>query len=267
MLPEEQRAAAEIRAQWQGVFVRMDATLDAVVALLSAGEWIVDSTEEVDRLTVDVVAVLLTKACKTFRSIELLCERGLVLDASVLLRCLFETSLCVRWVLACEPRQRSKMVVAHGDQRRLVYAEAAANTPELRGDETAAIVRLATENLETWVRVLGPELVASVRRHWSGTDTEQVARDVGWLALYNTVFRESSGHAHGSDFVDHLDLSHPQGPPVLRLHPDDEHLPRTTEIACWLLWEAADTANRRLGLGFDAVLQPVTPVVFDRDRR
>jgi hypothetical protein len=89
---------------------------------------------------------------------------------------------------------------------------------------------------------------------------EGVARSLDVLRLYNTLYREASGHVHGSDFVANLDLVEGVGVRV-RLAPSDYGLPLTPLTAAWLLWHLASLVNDRLGLGFTAQLADSHPRV------
>jgi hypothetical protein len=56
---------------------------------------------------------LLTKAMKTFRSLQILCERGLYDDASALARVLLETTIAIAFILQKKSKQRMLMYHAY----------------------------------------------------------------------------------------------------------------------------------------------------------
>ena len=57
---------------------------DAVVAMMSAGSWTIKKSHGVNAFVVQTMIGLLTKASKTFRSLQVLSERGLDDDANAL---------------------------------------------------------------------------------------------------------------------------------------------------------------------------------------
>jgi len=62
----------------------------------------------IDRVVMHTMMGLLSKALKTFRSIQILCERGFRDDAIVLNRVLMETTLTVAFILQKHPRERAR---------------------------------------------------------------------------------------------------------------------------------------------------------------
>ena len=59
------------------------------------------------------IVSLLSKACKTFKSIQCLCERGLHEDANALARVLLETTAAIEYILQDKPIERSTSFCAH----------------------------------------------------------------------------------------------------------------------------------------------------------
>jgi len=87
-LPHETEVSTEIAAKY---YVQLDAMTrlhDAVVAMLSAGSWTIQKKRGLNPNVVRTMFGLLTKASKTFRAIQILCERGLLDDAKALVRVL-----------------------------------------------------------------------------------------------------------------------------------------------------------------------------------
>jgi hypothetical protein len=62
---------------------------------------------------------LLTKACKTFKSIQVLCERGLHEDADALVRVLLETTAAILYILREKSTERALIYHAHGMHQQL----------------------------------------------------------------------------------------------------------------------------------------------------
>ena len=105
MLPHEPEVAAAIRAKYSGQLAAMTDLHDAVVRMMTAGSWTVTRRRGLSPNVARTMMGLLTKACKTFRSIQILTERGLHEDASALVRVLFETTIVVLFILQKRSRE------------------------------------------------------------------------------------------------------------------------------------------------------------------
>src|SRR4051812_648523 len=92
-LPAEDAIRQQIATQLKAELQAMTDLHDAVVSMLG-GNWTVpkEKVKGLDSAVVYTVAGLLTKACKTFRAVQLLCEAGLGTDAGAMGRSLFETT-------------------------------------------------------------------------------------------------------------------------------------------------------------------------------
>src|SRR6185437_9783350 len=111
-LPHEGEVISDIASKYHAELDAMTSLHDAVVSMLSGGSWSV----RMRGLNVAVVRTavgLLTKACKTFRSTQLLCERGLIEDADVLTRVLMETSVAIAFILQKDSKNRVAIYHAH----------------------------------------------------------------------------------------------------------------------------------------------------------
>jgi hypothetical protein len=73
------------------------------------------------------------------------------------------------------------MFAAHQDQRLLVPLEDAAKNEGLRHIGTPANIEQAKPKVKAWEAILRPDVVASVRRHWSGGTLESVSDEQEWL--------------------------------------------------------------------------------------
>jgi hypothetical protein len=198
--------------------------------------------------TVTVVMLLLTKALKTFRAIRASVIEGCGQDAAILLRALFETATAILWILQRNSRIRAKLYAAHADLRRMVMYQEQAKTPGLKAVQPL---------IDDWTAMLGKDRVDSVRKHWSGLGgLEATVRKIkSWLVAYNTVYRETSSFAHGSDPAQHaMPMKAADGFPILKLLPGDDECQRTMAVAVVLLHSIASDINKRFGLGLDTVL-------------
>jgi len=263
MLPNESDVAAGLRVRFREAFENLERVVQSVVSIYGQGGLTVHALQEIDRRTVDVILVLMSKACRTARAIQLVSERGLGHDALVLVRCLFEDWLCVRWLFDSDWMVRANMIAAHDAQRKLVQVEAILRDPDLAGQMSDGALDLVKTHVGYWVDRLGEKTVDSVRGHWSGRlgGVEGTARALGQLGLYNTLYRVTSAHAHGSDIVGNIVLDDEVGP-TPRLVPDDYGLPLTAGSAAWLLWSLASTVDSNLGLGFTDQLATAEPRPF-----
>ena len=97
---------------------------------------------------VTVIASLLTKACKTFRAIQLTAEGGPRQDAAALARQLFETAAAVKFITQKDTVLRATMFAAHQDWRALVPAEEAAQTGLNRG--APEVVDMRRRTMKAW---------------------------------------------------------------------------------------------------------------------
>jgi hypothetical protein len=124
-LPDEDSAKADVAQQFAELFARAERVHDAAVETLTRGQLVVRQTANANSGVVFLIASLMTKACKTFRAIQVVCQSGLGQDAAVLARQLFETAIAVGFILKEDTKTRAIMFAAHQDQRLLVLTERA----------------------------------------------------------------------------------------------------------------------------------------------
>jgi len=105
-LPRELEVRIEIAREHESTLAEMQAMNDAAVALVIKKA--VELRGE-DWPTLGTALAMYTKACKTHRSIEILCRAGLTSDATVLLRVLSETTVALHFVLKRHSRVRSRL--------------------------------------------------------------------------------------------------------------------------------------------------------------
>jgi Family of unknown function (DUF5677) len=109
---------------------------------------------------------LLTKACKTFRSIQILCERGLIYDADALTRVLMENTVAISFILQKKPSERVRIYHAHMIAQNIRMLNDWKNTPGLKRKATKRIIKLATDNLMAFSK--GLPAGTDFKHHWSG---------------------------------------------------------------------------------------------------
>lgn len=113
MLPHEAEVTVEIENKYRAQLQAMTALHEAVIGMLTVGSWKIGKPG-LNCVVVETMLGLLTKACKTFRTIQILCERGLQGDADVLVRVLMETTVAVVFILQKKSRERARIYHAHG---------------------------------------------------------------------------------------------------------------------------------------------------------
>ncbi len=166
-----------------------------------------------------VALVALGKGLKTYRAITILCDQGYGEDAQILLRSLFEHALDVRYI-SKHPNSNEAALrwldydwvvkheltkVVHTDPYFEEYRQA------VKGDDqkTKEIEDEALKAQEKWHfwRKEKDGKLSRAHAHWSGMSVRDLARKVGWLSHYKTLYRLASQRVHSSvgcanDYVD-----------------------------------------------------------------
>jgi hypothetical protein len=109
MLPLEQNVSSQIAVKHERVLREMNALHELFIKMLTPrrGKWEV-ARRGLDAYVLVTIAGLAVKAAKTFRSVHLLLERGLVDDAKALVRVLFETTVTALFILQRKSRERTR---------------------------------------------------------------------------------------------------------------------------------------------------------------
>jgi Family of unknown function (DUF5677) len=252
-LPHEAAVAAEIATRYSASVLAMTALLGVVVDMLSV-DWEVP-TRGLNRTVVFTVIGLLVKACKTFRSIQILIERGLAADANALMRVLMEATVAILYILQKQSRERALIYHAYSMAQSLKMLREWKQTPGLKRKAPKAAIEAAERELAQYQRRLPAGV--DVRSHWSGKASLQHAmRALRGDVMYATLFRHTSSASHASDFAAHVEFD-PAGNMIFKLAPvaDDDVIGRGG-VAREVLWIAANRINERFKLGFDAALAP-----------
>lgn len=144
-LPHEAEVIADIAAKYRSELDAMAGLHDAVIGMMSVGSWTI--AEVGLRPVGKTMVALLTKACKTFRAIHILCERGLIDDANVLTRVLMENTMAILFILQKRPRERVRIYQAHTLAQGIKMLKEWKNTPGLKRMATKRVMERVTEEL------------------------------------------------------------------------------------------------------------------------
>lgn len=267
MLPDEPRVAAAIAARHAEELAAMSSLHDAVVGMMTVGRWTIGRTTGTKPFTVDIIMGLLTKACKTFRSIQVLCERGLHEDAEALVRVLLETTVAVLFILQGRRRDRkSKALSPTAQQRALTfYAHSLhqslkmlrewKNTPGLKRKATKAMLENTGDAIATVTNFLPAG--TNFEKHWAGKGGfQQAVQALRREPLYAVLYRHTSAISHASDVGLHFERDKATGQLIWQLPPRVEGFAGPSYVARELLWVLANRIDQRLQLGFAASLAP-----------
>lgn len=257
-LPDEAAAKADLAQEFADLFARAERVHNAAIEPLTRGGLSVKGPLASNKGIVFLIASLLTKACKTYRAIQITSESGLGQDASVLARQLFETTVAVNFILKKDTQLRAAMFAAHEDRRLLVLIEEARKVEGLENIGSAEFLHKAQKKVQAWETVIPREAVASVRRHWSGKSLESAAKEVGLHTAYALMYRTTSAFAHGSDVTAHFFVSHDDESITLKLAPGGDQIRSVLNSSMILMRSIFAAANDGLGLGEDAVLERIS---------
>lgn len=228
---------------------------DTVVSMMTTGQWTVQRTRGVNPPVAQTMMGLLAKAIKTFRSIQILCERGLHKDATALARVLLETTVAIAFILQKKSKQRMVMYHAYGLAQSVKTLNEWAKTKGLRRMATKAMRKQANDALTTYMSMLPAG--TNLRRHWSGLSSLQEAMSQlrGGDAMYATLYRHASTISHASDFGGHFSIDD-SGGMVWEVFPKVVGFEAPSYVARQLLWQAAHRIDEKFGLGYAATLGP-----------
>ncbi len=169
-----------------------------------------------------VVVGLWMKMCKQYRSIIVLCELGLVEDAEVIARCLFESAVQTHFVLKRWPKRCQGWASAPGlpksiELRADIYLARYALEQQKRlnvwkdshGCKRVArkITRPIADMVDAAESMIGTAWMSWLRdtKFSAAFRVETMARNVGLHRWYDTVYRPQSAITHSNDALDHLD--------------------------------------------------------------
>ena len=267
MLPDETEVAAAVAAKHAKELAAMSELHDAVVGMMTVDQWTIRHTTGTKPFTIAIIMGLLTKSCKTFRSIQILCERGLHEDADALVRVLLETTVGVMFILQSRRRDKKTNVLSPTAQQRALTFYAYSlhqqlkmlmdwkKTPGLKRKATKGIIR-NTEDAIVEVKKLLPA-GTNFEKHWSGKGGfQQAVQALRQDTLYAVLYRHTSAISHVSDVGLHFEQDLATGELIWQVPPRVEGFEGPSYVARELLWVLASRIDERLGLGFATVLAP-----------
>jgi hypothetical protein len=222
--------------------------------MMTAGSWTI-GRRGINRAVILTMLGLLTKACKTFRSIQILCERGLTEDANALTRVLMENYIAIAFILQKRPRERVLIYHAHSSAQYIKLLNEWERTPGLKRKATKSVMKQANDGLLIWAKQLPAG--TDFKHHWSGKgNLQEAVKALRGDAIYATLYRFTSSMTHASDFAAHVEIESMSGEPVWQLESRARGFDAPSYAARELLWHAATRIDQRLGLGFSASLAP-----------
>lgn len=253
-LPHEAEVIAAIATQYRTELDAMAGLHDAVVGIMTAGSWTIGRSG-LDGLVGEIMMGLLTKACKTFRSIQILCERGLIEDANALVRVLMENTVAIAFILQKKPRERARIYYAHTIAQSIKILNDWKITPGLKRKVTKKVIKEANDALAAGAK--GLPVGTDFKHHWSGKrNLQEAVKALRGDVMYATQYRFTSSIAHASDFGAHVEIEQASGDRIWQIEPRAQGFEAPCYAARELLWNAANRIDQRLGLGFSAALAP-----------
>lgn len=254
-LPHETEVLTEIAAKHRVQLDAMTKLNDAVVAMISVDSWTIQNTRGINRTVVETMIGLLTKAAKTFRAIQVLCERGLHDDANALVRVLMETTVAIAFILQKKSKERTLIYHAHVMAQNIKMLNDWKNTPGLKRKATKAMLKQANEELAVSMKRL--PLGTDVKRHWSGkANLQEAVKALRGDVMYASLYRFTSSISHASDFGAHFEADPASDDLLWEIEPQVRGFEAPSYAARELLWNAANRIDQRLGLGYAATLAP-----------
>lgn len=253
-LPNEDQVKAALQKQFDPLFKKANRVHSAAVEVLTRGHFNISNPDPHCPGTLTVVASLISKACKTFRAIQVTCAHGLGQDAAVLGRQLFETTVAITFVLQKDQRVRCAMLAAYEDQRRLVQLRDASTAESMKHLASSQVLASAQGRVDEWLPILGETVLASVKQHWSGRSLQWAAEQVGLREAYIGLFRSTSAFAHVGDLGRQFSMTLEDPVPTLKLAPSDEFIERVLQSCLRLLSSIVSEANGSFGLEEDEVV-------------
>jgi Family of unknown function (DUF5677) len=255
MLPHEAEVMAEIATKYRVELDGMTALHDTVVGMMTAGQWMIRKRRGVSPFVVKTTMGLLTKACKTFRATQILCERGFREDANALVRVLMETTVAILFILQKRSKERTLIYHAYSLAQDIKMLNEWKNTRGLKRKAPKAILKRANDALAGYVKLLPAG--TDVSRHWSGKpNLREAFKALRANATYATLYRYTSSISHASDFGVHFEVDPTTEDLVWEIEPTAKGLEAPSYTARQLLWNAANRIDQRLGLGFSSALAP-----------
>ncbi len=216
------------------------------------------------------------KICKQYRSILVLSELGLVEDAEVIARSLFESTQWTLFVVKRNIRLSRGWATAPTRPRggfstkfraEVYLARHALNEEKLRNvwrskqglKRPAGALSQAmgdmVQTAETWLGSVWMTWLRDKKKSAGAFKVETMAANVGLAKWYDAVYRRQSHIAHAGDALNHLDAGRASMTIDATLGADIERVPEPLCLANAMCLQAAHAVNARFCLGFDTSLK------------
>lgn len=230
----------------------------------------------IDKFALIVTAGILTKICRLYRGIYILGSSGLVAEAEILQRSLYESMIGLFFILRPRVilRQNDKPLRRIGKKSfnsifraRLYFAFERVQLSKKINiyEQTAGLKGLSKrmnkieidKQMQTVERVVGKEWLNRLKRSktYSGVSLKDLAQSLGLISAHQTAYYYMSKTAHAMDSSDYIHLDAQQGGLYIRLHDDLNSLGRIFGTADVLFFHSIDIYNRRFKLGLDRKLE------------
>jgi hypothetical protein len=256
-LPGETEGRAAVQSRHAADLGLMERTLRLALGLISGGGATVTRPRGSSPGAFSVVIGLYAKACKTHRSVQLLCEAGLAEDAHSATRTLLELMIAIGWILQKATRSRAQMYLAHLSKRDEKILKAMKRTKGLKRYAKKGLFKMVADQIAASERILGAAQVAKLADSYSGMNLRDTARAIHQEVTYELYYRHASKYQHGSDLASHAGVPEDGGAGiVLSLSPGpSEELGRAALMASVFLFAIAQVIDKKFGLGHEAQLQ------------
>jgi len=242
MLPEEAEAKAYIQHRHRAALDGMSQLHTLAVSALTPFR---TTTKPGFDETVHLVSLALyVKACKQFRSIQLLCEAGLGADANAVTRNLFETAIALAFVLRARirlkrggkpvpkvkgrpfgRRLRARLFLAHVAFEKQRTLDEWSRTPGLKRSAKSKIdATIVAQGVVEAEGAIGKEWTDQLRKgkSYSGLTLKELVQSLRLGQIYATLYRAGSWSVHGGADIGQFVTETAGGPALLLAASDAE---------------------------------------------
>lgn len=271
MLPHEPSVIDTLRREYGKEFAAMDRFHDAAVALLAPEGLNTEPPKCVDSAVHMAGIALYVKTCKQFKSIQILCERGMGSDADSLVRNLFESMINLLFILrprvtlkkdgkvvpvpnnTFPSKLRARLYIVHTLRQLGKTVNACAATSGLK--RLAAPTRAQFDPI--WQQMeeeIGADWSKRQRNGLAGLSLLHLAESLRLSRMYAMVYRTASSSVHATDLLSHLGFDDADSPITLTFWPTIESIQQHIMGASMCLYKCMNSFNSRFRLGRDDVM-------------
>lgn len=259
-LPEEAVGRHAVIATHAKELLAMTETLRLSLALIASGGIHFKPARGLDESVVPVIVGLYTRACRLFRSIQIVAEAGLAENAETLNRTLFEMLVLIGWILQKHSTTRAEMYIAHLSLRNQKILREMKQTHGLKRWARQSLVAQVDSNVAAHSKLysrLPPAIVKQMASTYSGMSLKDTAKSIGALVAYQLYYRLASGPAHGSDLMSHIAFTGEESPTlVLNIGPGpSRELATIASAASVFLVCIAMAVDKKFNLRYQARLK------------